>query len=200
MNILEQALAAGVVAGGIWAVAYSIKSRKPEFFWKLKTPLRVLLSFIALFIFFAFFPVNRSQVDSAQSSDDTNQTIPLATGSNAAKKSAKPSSNGISLDGTLRCEPETYVTVKTIEGGNDVGSTYTLVDFDTSTMSRCDDKGCDSYKMHWQHLGNYTNIQPEEPRGFIVKVSDEGEYFEAVSIELLPLVYFGRCWNLFDAE
>lgn len=186
MNILENALAAGIVACILWAVAYSIKSHKPEFIWKIKPGVRAALAFVALFLLFVVLILNN---------EDNTQ---LAVGTNAAKHERAPSGDSVLLTGTLRCEPEKYVTPKTGEQSYEVGSTYTLMDFDTASLSRCDDKGCDTYKVIWQQSGLYTNIQSEEPRGFLIKISNEGEYFEMVSIQLDTLLYFGRCWNLFN--
>lgn len=71
----------------------------------------------------------------------------------------------------------------------------------SSTISRCDIQGCDTYDSVYEQSGDYKNIQPAEPKGFIFKMAYntiDKKYFEAATLGLDVYLTYGYC--LYDFE
>ncbi len=80
------------------------------------------------------------------------------------------------------------------EGCEAIKPTVFLVYDEINNMIyRCDNKPCDGYKVKTSQSGFYTYIEPIEPRGFTVKISNNNEYIETVSLGLDILVSYGDC-------
>jgi len=79
-------------------------------------------------------------------------------------------------------------------GCEDIQPTVFLAyDEDNNLIYRCDNKPCDSYKVKVSQSWIYTYIEPTNPRGFSVKISNDNKYIETVSIGLNTLVSYGVC-------
>jgi len=80
------------------------------------------------------------------------------------------------------------------DGCEDIQPTVFLVYDEINNMIyRCDNKPCDGYEVKTTPSGLYTYIEPIEPRGFTVKISDDNEYVETVSLGLNTFVSYGTC-------
>ena len=72
---------------------------------------------------------------------------------------------------------------------------------ENSNISRCDSVGCDTYETTFDDTGDYKNIQPIEPKGFLFKMSYntvDKKYTEITSLGLDTYVTYGYC--LYDFE
>ena len=58
---------------------------------------------------------------------------------------------------------------------------------------RCDNKPCDGYEIKINQSSIYTYIEPTEPRGFTVKISNDNKYTETVSLGLDTFISYGTC-------
>jgi len=61
-------------------------------------------------------------------------------------------------------------------------------------LSRCDAAGCDTYEAVASASGAFVNVQPQAPRGMLLKV-DLGKmrYVEVTTLETRVLVNYGSC-------
>lgn len=70
-----------------------------------------------------------------------------------------------------------------------------------ATYSRCDSSGCDTYEAMIGDSGDYKNIQPVEPRGFLSKMSYntiDKKFTEIVTLGIGVDVSYGYC--LYDFQ
>ncbi len=80
------------------------------------------------------------------------------------------------------------------DGCENIQPTVFLAYDETNNMIyRCDNQSCDGYEITNKPSGLYTYIEPTEPRGFTVKISNTNEYTETVSMGLDTLVSYGTC-------
>lgn len=81
-----------------------------------------------------------------------------------------------------------------IDGCEDIQPNVFLVFDETKEMIyRCDNKPCDGYNVKINQSGFYTYVEPVESYGFTVKISNDNEYVETVSIGLVTLISYGTC-------
>ena len=69
------------------------------------------------------------------------------------------------------------------------------------TISRCDTIGCDTYDAQRDDSGEYKNIQPVDPKGFMLKMSYNSvdkKYLEIATLGLDVYLTYGYC--LYDFE
>lgn len=69
------------------------------------------------------------------------------------------------------------------------------------TISRCDSMGCDTYEAKLDDAGEYKNIQPVDPKGFMLKMSYNSvdkKYVEMATLGLDLYLTYGYC--LYDFE
>jgi hypothetical protein len=94
---------------------------------------------------------------------------------------------------TMLCTPDRKQACSD-DGCEDIKPTVFLAYDEVNNMIyRCDTKPCDGYKVNTIQSGLYTYIEPIEPRGFTVKISDDNKYVETASIGLLTLISHGTC-------
>lgn len=67
------------------------------------------------------------------------------------------------------------------------------LNFQETTYSRCDEKGCDDYPMDFASSGIFTTATPQRHGSFIKVVNDGSEYMEVATLMLQVYVYFGAC-------
>ncbi len=63
-------------------------------------------------------------------------------------------------------------------------------------VSRCDANGCDTYKSVFNDSGEYKNIQPIDPKGFLFKMSYntvDKKFIEITTLGLDTFVSYGYC-------
>jgi hypothetical protein len=60
------------------------------------------------------------------------------------------------------------------------------------TFARCDEKGCDEYPALFTRSGLFTNIVFAP--GTLAKLSDTGSLVEVVTLGMVALVSYGRCF------
>lgn len=69
------------------------------------------------------------------------------------------------------------------------------------TISRCDSMGCDTYDAKLDDSGEYKNIQPVDPKGFMLKMSYntvDKKYVEMATLGLDLYLTYGYCLNDFE--
>jgi hypothetical protein len=93
-----------------------------------------------------------------------------------------------------RCEAETKFSCAA-RGCERTGPLLTyLVDFDSDEYQRCDNSGCDDYKMTWRVDMTYTIISLSDRPGSSMTVSNDGaEFAETFTIETTSYNSFGAC-------
>ena len=70
---------------------------------------------------------------------------------------------------------------------------FVLYDENANKVYRCDKQPCDGYDVSKEVSGLYTNLTPITPNGSLVKLSDDNEYVENVSMGLDFIIYRGKC-------
>ena len=70
---------------------------------------------------------------------------------------------------------------------------FVLYDENANKVYRCDKKPCDGYDVSKDVSGLYTNLTPITPNGSLVKLSEDNEYVETVSMGLDFIIYRGQC-------
>lgn len=94
---------------------------------------------------------------------------------------------------TMICLPEKK-QLCTADGCKDIKPTvFVLYNEDTNLIYRCDNKPCDEYETKSIKSWLYTNIEPLEPKGFLVKLSDDWSYIETVTLGLEILISQWKC-------
>ena len=64
------------------------------------------------------------------------------------------------------------------------------------SISRCDDKPCDTYEAKARKSGMYLSVDTVEPHGMLFKTSiPDGSYVEVVTLGTDTLVSNGHCYN-----
>lgn len=64
------------------------------------------------------------------------------------------------------------------------------------TISRCDANGCDTYESVVDDSGEYKNIQPIDPKGFLFKMSYntiDKKFIEITTLGLDTFISYGYC-------
>lgn len=69
---------------------------------------------------------------------------------------------------------------------------WTKLDLTARTYSRCDAKGCDAYEVQIARSGAWANLT-FPGRAMLAKLSIEGDLVEAVTLNDVTLVGFGKC-------
>ena len=93
----------------------------------------------------------------------------------------------------LQCTPKTRLDCVGTNCTQSKPIVYLILDRSNKTFSRCDTKGCDSYDANFGSGGIFTNIQPRNPSGMMIKVLGNREYIEMVTIGLSTVFQDGRC-------
>lgn len=74
-------------------------------------------------------------------------------------------------------------------------SVFVLYDKNLKKVYRCDKNPCDGYDVSEEISGEYINLNSTIPNGSIVKISNDGDYVETVSLGLDFISYRGKCTN-----
>lgn len=93
----------------------------------------------------------------------------------------------------LKCTPTTKVFCDRTSCEKDSPSVWVELDRRAKTFSRCDVKGCDTYKGNFETAGVFTNIQGVTPMGTMIKVLGDRKYIEVATIGLSSLISNGTC-------
>jgi hypothetical protein len=93
----------------------------------------------------------------------------------------------------LKCTPKTPLDCDGTNCTESQPVVYLILDRANKTLSRCDTKGCDTYDAFFGSSGLYTNIQPRNPTGLMVKVLGNREYIEMATIGLSTVFQHGSC-------
>ncbi|MEK7115097.1 MAG: hypothetical protein AAB847_01945 [Patescibacteria group bacterium] len=93
----------------------------------------------------------------------------------------------------LQCTPKTRLDCDGTSCTKSQPVVYLILDRSNKTFSRCDTKGCDSYDAIFGSSGIYTNIQPRNPSGMMIKVLGNREYIEMATIGLSTVFQSGSC-------
>jgi hypothetical protein len=93
----------------------------------------------------------------------------------------------------LQCTPKTRLDCDGTNCTKSQPVVYLILDRPNKTFSRCDTKGCDSYDAIFNSSGIYTNIQPRNPSGMMIKVLGNREYIEMATIGLSTVFQNGSC-------
>lgn len=94
---------------------------------------------------------------------------------------------------TKICSPETRYNCSADGCKQDKPVVFVLYDENVNKVYRCDKKPCDGYDVSKEVSGLYTNLTPVTPNGSFVKLSDDNEYVETVSLGLDSIIYRGKC-------
>lgn len=70
---------------------------------------------------------------------------------------------------------------------------FVLYDENANKVYRCDKNPCDGFDVSKEVSGLYTNLTPITPNGSLVKLSNDNEYIETVSLGLDSIIYRGTC-------
>lgn len=70
---------------------------------------------------------------------------------------------------------------------------FILYDENTNKVYRCDKQPCDGYDVLKEISGLYINLTSITPNGSLIKLSDNNEYVEIVSLGLDFIIYRGKC-------
>lgn len=93
----------------------------------------------------------------------------------------------------LKCSPITKISCDRTSCEPDNPSVWVVLDRQKREFSRCDVKGCDTYKADFNSSGAFTNIQGKAPMGTMIKVLGDKKYIEIATIGLSSLVSSGSC-------
>ncbi|MBI2048163.1 MAG: hypothetical protein HYT27_03405 [Parcubacteria group bacterium] len=93
----------------------------------------------------------------------------------------------------LQCTPKTRLDCDGTNCTQSQPVVYLILDRQNKTFSRCDTKGCDAYDAIFGSSGIYTNIQPRNPSGMMIKVLGNREYIEMATIGLSTVFQNGSC-------
>lgn len=93
----------------------------------------------------------------------------------------------------LQCTPKTRLDCDGTNCTQSQPVVYLILDRPNKTFSRCDTKGCDAYDAIFGSSGIYTNIQPRNPSGMMIKVLGNREYIEMATIGLNSIFQNGSC-------
>ena len=93
----------------------------------------------------------------------------------------------------LQCTPKTRLDCDGTNCTQSQPVVYLILDRPNKTFSRCDTKGCDSYDAIFGSSGIYTNMQPRNPSGMMIKVLGNREYIEMATIGLSTVFQNGSC-------
>jgi hypothetical protein len=74
-------------------------------------------------------------------------------------------------------------------------SIFLLYDEINNLVYRCDEKPCDFYEVNKEKSGFYTNLMPVMPGSSIVKIDEDSNYVEIVSLGLDFIIYRGLCFD-----
>ncbi len=96
----------------------------------------------------------------------------------------------------LQCTPKTRLDCDGASCDKSQPVVYLILDRSNKTFSRCDTKGCDSYDAIFGSSGIYTNIQPRNPSGMMIKVLGDREYIEMATIGLSTVFQNGSCLEI----
>lgn len=93
----------------------------------------------------------------------------------------------------LQCTPKTRLDCDGTNCTKSQPVVSLILDRPNKTFSRCDTKGCDSYDAIFGSSGIYTNIQPRNPSGMMIKILGNREYIEMATIGLSTVFQNGSC-------
>jgi len=93
----------------------------------------------------------------------------------------------------LRCIPRDRLDCEGVNCTKSQPVVYLILDRQSKTFSRCDKKGCDVYDAIFRLSGMFTNIQPINPNGTMIKVLGNREYIEVVTTGLGVIFQNGNC-------
>jgi len=93
-----------------------------------------------------------------------------------------------------QCSPATKFQCKK-EGCEAIQPTvWVTLDFQTSSYSRCDRKGCDRYEMQESVSGIYTFVSLVDRQGTLFKVVNDGsEFVEVITLGTTLMSSYGSC-------
>lgn len=94
---------------------------------------------------------------------------------------------------TKICTPETRYDCSTDGCKKSKPVVFVLYDENANKVYRCDKQPCDEYDVSRNISGLYTNLTPLTPNGSLVKLSEDNQYVETVSIGLDFIVSRGQC-------
>ncbi|MDO8557273.1 MAG: hypothetical protein Q7R98_02305 [Candidatus Jorgensenbacteria bacterium] len=75
-------------------------------------------------------------------------------------------------------------------------SVFLLIDEIQNKYYRCDNKPCDKYDYFPNPSGIYNIIRPLPPKHGEIKLSNDGSYYEVVSLGLDLFISYGTCQNI----
>jgi hypothetical protein len=84
-----------------------------------------------------------------------------------------------------RCDPTGCKQIKT--------TIWNLIDLESGRYSRCDNKGCDHYKISEKKSGIYLNIKLQGKATFAKMNSDGSNFIEVATLGVVALVSHGSC-------
>ena len=93
----------------------------------------------------------------------------------------------------LECRPTIKLVCLAKDCTKTAPTVWVILDKRGGVVSRCDEKGCDTYKSQFSESGAFTNIQPEIPRGFFIKAFGTSTYLEVTTLAFELHISSGYC-------
>lgn len=98
----------------------------------------------------------------------------------------------------LKCEPQSgFICTKHACKERDM-NIFLILDKKTKTISRCDEKECESFAADFKQTGAFFNIQTEGPIGTLVRVLGDSRYKEITTVGLDAYIANGNCTVMTD--
>ena len=152
---------------------------------------------VIVVIVFGFLWYNQSQelakVKSGGASTPIEQTKNDDEEMDAAFKQIDEDIRTVDTWQKLQCTPKTRLDCDGTSCTPSQPIVYLILDRPNKTFSRCDTKGFDKYDAIFGSSGIYTNIQPRNPSGMMIKVLGNREYIEMATIGLSTVFQNGSC-------
>lgn len=93
----------------------------------------------------------------------------------------------------LKCEPKSgFICTKRECAKRDIKA-YLILDKKAKTVSRCEEKICETIEAQFNQTGVFFNVQSEGPIGTLVRVLGDSRYKEITTVGLDAYIANGNC-------
>jgi len=93
----------------------------------------------------------------------------------------------------LKCQPKSGFICTKHECAKRNIKAYVTLDKKAGTISRCEDKNCETFPAKFNQTGVFFNVQTEGPIGTLIRVLGDSRYKEITTVGLDAYIANGNC-------
>jgi hypothetical protein len=93
----------------------------------------------------------------------------------------------------LKCQPKSGFVCTKRECPKREVKAYLLLDKEAETITRCEDKICETFSAEFKQTGVFYNVQSEGPIGTLIRILGDSRYKEITTVGLDAYIANGNC-------